>query len=246
MGKNGSREIEFSSTVAVLLSGGLDSVILLGHLLRQSVRVQPLYVRCGLVWEGAEQTAVRKLLSALSCPQLLSLVTLEFPVGDLYGDHWSITGQCVPAGDSPAEAVFLPGRNVCLLVKAGIWCALQGINQLALGVLGTNPFSDAQPRFFSIVEEVVRQSLGKSLRIIAPFGQMTKAEVMELGRDLPLELSFSCIAPEDGLHCGRCNKCAERKEAFALAGLVDRTCYYFAPEHTNGMLPSPSKIRLGE
>ena len=37
---------------------------------------------------------------------------------------------------------------------------------------------------------------------------------MELGRDMPLELTFSCIDPRDGLHCGRCNKCAERQEAF--------------------------------
>jgi 7-cyano-7-deazaguanine synthase len=54
---------------------------------------------------------------------------------------------------------------------------------------------------------------------------MTKRQVMELGRDLPLELTFSCISPVDSLHCGRCNKCAERQAAFRDAGLPDGTRY---------------------
>ena len=41
---------------------------------------------------------------------------------------------------------------------------------------------------------------------------------MALGRGLPLELTFSCISPLRGLHCGHCNKCAERQAAFRDAG----------------------------
>jgi 7-cyano-7-deazaguanine synthase len=48
---------------------------------------------------------------------------------------------------------------------------------------------------------------------------------MALGRDMPLELTFSCLAPVAGLHCGRCNKCAERQAAFRDAGIDDRTEY---------------------
>jgi 7-cyano-7-deazaguanine synthase len=48
---------------------------------------------------------------------------------------------------------------------------------------------------------------------------------MQLGRDMPLELTFSCIDPVDGLHCGRCNKCAERQKAFRSIDLEDPTRY---------------------
>jgi 7-cyano-7-deazaguanine synthase len=48
---------------------------------------------------------------------------------------------------------------------------------------------------------------------------------MELGRDCPLELTFSCIAPVDDLHCGVCNKCAERQTAFRLVNRRDLTRY---------------------
>ena len=54
---------------------------------------------------------------------------------------------------------------------------------------------------------------------------MNKQQVMALGRNLPLELTFSCIAPAGGLHCGRCNKCAERQNAFRDAGITDKTSY---------------------
>jgi 7-cyano-7-deazaguanine synthase len=49
---------------------------------------------------------------------------------------------------------------------------------------------------------------------------------MQRGRFLPLELTFSCMRPLDGRHCGDCNKCAERRKAFRDAGLPDRTPYH--------------------
>ena len=52
-----------------------------------------------------------------------------------------------------------------------------------------------------------------------------KRQVMERGRDDPLELTFSCISPVAGKHCGRCNKCAELQRAFRDIGLEDPTCY---------------------
>ena len=55
--------------------------------------------------------------------------------------------------------------------------------------------------------------------------RITKADVLELGRGLALEHTFSCIDPHDGHHCGRCNKCAERRQAFAALSLEDRTEY---------------------
>jgi 7-cyano-7-deazaguanine synthase len=54
---------------------------------------------------------------------------------------------------------------------------------------------------------------------------MKKAAVMHLGRDLPLQHTFSCMRPMAGLHCGKCNKCAERQRAFADAGMADPTRY---------------------
>jgi 7-cyano-7-deazaguanine synthase len=54
---------------------------------------------------------------------------------------------------------------------------------------------------------------------------LSKKEVMERGRRLPLELTFSCLNPRGKMHCGACNKCAERMAVFTEAGLIDKTRY---------------------
>jgi 7-cyano-7-deazaguanine synthase len=54
---------------------------------------------------------------------------------------------------------------------------------------------------------------------------LTKTDIIRRGRHLPLGLTFSCIAPVSRRHCGRCNKCAERRRAFVAAGIADPTDY---------------------
>ena len=137
------------STIGLLISGGLDSCILLGHLAEQGHRVQPFYIRSQLRWEKEEFLSVQAFLNAVSNDNVTQLIVLDMPLKDLYGQHWSTDGQNVPDADSPDDAVYLPGRNALLIIKASIWCRLNGIDQLALAVLGSNPFSDARLRSFS-------------------------------------------------------------------------------------------------
>jgi 7-cyano-7-deazaguanine synthase len=105
------------------------------------------------------------------------------------------------------------------------WCHLHLVNHLALGALGTNPFPDATVDFFRAYEAVVNRALGGNVRIRLPFAGVTKIEVMRRGLGMPLELTFSCIQPAAGRHCGCCNKCAERRRAFHDAGMSDPTIY---------------------
>ena len=214
-----------NTSIGLLLSGGLDSCILLGHLADQGHRVQPFYIRSQLHWEEEEQRVVRAFLQAVGKENIERLVVLEMPLKDLYGRHWSTDGQGVPDAHTADDAVYLPGRNALLIIKASIWCRLNGISQLALAVLGSNPFGDATADFFDDLESALDRATGQRVRIVRPFAQFDKQQVMRLGRDLPLELTFSCIAPIDGLHCGVCNKCAERQKAFRLINMADPTHY---------------------
>jgi 7-cyano-7-deazaguanine synthase len=213
------------STIGLLLSGGLDSAILLGDLLRKGRQVQPFYVRSHLCWEREELQAVEQFLAAMASRELAELVVLDVPVDDIYQGHWSLTRRAVPAAGTPDDAVYLPGRNVLLLVKATLWCRLHGIDQLALAVLASNPFGDATDAFFADFESVMERATGGRVCILRPLAGLTKRQVMDLGRHFPLELTFSCIAPVDGVHCGRCNKCAERSDAFRQSGVEDPTVY---------------------
>jgi 7-cyano-7-deazaguanine synthase len=230
-----------STSIAVLTSGGLDSAILVADLCGQYARVQPLYVREGLYWEPVELEHLRRFLQAIEKPPhptlspsggegrvreaLGPLVVLEMPVKDVYGEHWSVTGRNVPGADSPDQAVNLPGRNLLLLAKALPWCRLHGVPELALGPLASNPFPDASDEFFVRMEELAAQALEGRVAIRRPYARLHKTEVLARGKGLPLEWTFSCIRPVEGKHCGRCNKCGERKKAFADAGMTDPTEY---------------------
>jgi 7-cyano-7-deazaguanine synthase len=211
---------------AVLTSGGVDSAVLTADLGRQGWEVQPLYIRLGLAWEATEETYLRRFLDSLP-PDLapLPLVVLDLPIADVYGAHWSVSGDDVPDDTTPDSAVYLPGRNLLLLAKSTIWCALHDVEAIALGTLKGNPFADSGPEFLSLFGSLVQLGLDRPLEVTTPFAGFTKAQVLELGRDLSLEHTFSCIAPVAARHCGRCNKCAERRDGFAAAGTEDRTVY---------------------
>ena len=113
--------------VAVLVSGGLDSCVLVAHLAATSRTVYPVYVRQGLIWETVEQHWVKKFLAAVSGPNIGSLREIDLPVTDLYNSHWSTTGESTPDHLSNDREVYLPGRNLMLLAKTSLYCALNEI-----------------------------------------------------------------------------------------------------------------------
>jgi 7-cyano-7-deazaguanine synthase len=221
----GSDDSWQSGPVAVLVSGGPDSAVLVGELARTSPRVVCIYVRCGMFWEDDEERALRRYLDLLAAPAVVGLKVFHLPLGEVYGRHWSTTGEQVPDQDSADAAVFLPGRNLLLLAQAAIWCHLQGVPTLALGLLRGNPFPDSSAAFFAGYEATINQALGSELRVVLPYQQLSKVEVLQRGREFPLGATWSCVRPVRGLHCGRCNKCAERQKAFARAGMADPTEY---------------------
>jgi 7-cyano-7-deazaguanine synthase len=220
------RRSHHDSDVAVLASGGIDSAILCIDLLSEFSRVQPLYVRFGLRWESVELAGLRRFLDAAARPGLLPLQVLEEPITDVYGArHWSTAGPGVPDARSEDDAVYLPGRNLLLGAKAAVWCRLRNIEALAFGCLLGNPFSDSSPEFFLGLENVVTRALGGRLRLLRPFERLGKDEVLRRGAGLPLHHTFSCLCPVGALHCGACNKCAERRRGFRAAGWTDETPY---------------------
>lgn len=212
---------------AVLVSGGLDSAILLAEMVEKQIpKVYPLFIRCGLHWENTELAYLKKFTNAIKSKNLENLVILDVPVGDLYKNHWSLTAQNVPDLNTPDEAVFLPGRNVLLTAKALLWCNLNKVGSLSLGVLESNPFPDATDDFFRNITDTVNQSVLGNVKLIRPYAGMHKTDVLKSGMNYPLEYTFSCIRPINDLHCGKCNKCAERIKGFQQASIKDPTVYH--------------------
>ena len=221
------------STV-VLLSGGLDSAVLLAQE-ADHPPVHPVYVSVGLAWERAEQAMMRRLLLAPVFNGLVPpLAVLEVTMRDVYAStHWAIRGT-PPAYDTPDEDVYLIGRNVVLLSKAAVLATTMKATRLVLGTLANNPFPDATPHFFAAMSRALSLGLDHPIEIATPFVGLHKEDVIRLGDRLsvPLELTLSCMSPIVGtldddvpMHCGLCSKCRERRDAFQAAAVQDLTTY---------------------
>jgi 7-cyano-7-deazaguanine synthase len=213
----------------VLLSGGLDSAVLAAHE-AQRARVHPVYISVGLAWERAELASLEALLAAPAFAGVARLTSVEFTMRDVYAPtHWAITGT-PPAYDTPDEDVYLIGRNLVLLAKAGVVAAARGVGRIAMGPLAGNPFPDARPAFFAAMAEALSLGLDTPMAIDTPFASWEKARVIREGMALgvPFEFTLSCMNPAGGplpRHCGLCSKCRERRDAFNAAGVDDPTDY---------------------
>jgi len=214
---------------AILLSGGLDSAVLLAdETSRSAGPVTPIYIGAGLAWEAAERATIARLLQHLGTrSNVRPLVSLSVDMRDVYeATHWAVTGEA-PAYHTPDEDVYLPGRNIILLSKAAVYCAAANIGRIAIGTLDHNPFPDATPEFRASIAQTLSLGLAHPLRIDAPYAQSSKADVIRTGLALgvPFEATLSCMKPVGTLHCGTCSKCRERHDAFLDAGVADPTTY---------------------
>ena len=89
---------------AVLVSGGLDSAVLLAEAVRAYPAVFPLYVRTGLHWVAVERDYLDRFLAALRSPALHPLTVLDQPVAHGYRAPWIVSGEGVPAEEARRRA----------------------------------------------------------------------------------------------------------------------------------------------
>ena len=205
--------------VAVLVSGGLDSTVLMVDELSHGRRVHPVHLRCGFSWEDAEARTLTRLLAAPPLAgRVPAVVTITVDARDRYpADHWARRGA-PPAFDSPDKDVYLEGRNLLLIPHAALWCRRHGVARLLLGSLAGNPFPDATPAVFAEMTTAISAGLPHPIQVAAPYLTLRKAAVVQRGRALgvPLELTLSCMNPqEDDRPCLACSKCRERRDATA-------------------------------
>jgi 7-cyano-7-deazaguanine synthase len=225
MKKVNKKNFPDNDAVCVLVSGGLDSSVLLCEMANKYGVVYPVYVKSNLLWEKAEIYWLRKFLSFLKKKSIKKLKIITTNVLDIYKEHWSVTGKNVPRETDNDYNVYIPGRNIMLLSKTAVFCRINNIHTIALALLNTNRFPDATKDFFRHIQYTLSKGLNFKFSIITPFSELSKLDVIRFGAHLPLEYTFSCIKPSGICHCGICSKCGERKRAFKELNIKDKTIY---------------------
>lgn len=89
-----------------------------------------------------------------------------------------------------------------------------------------NAYPDCSQTFWNAMNEAIYEGSGKQLKLLAPFIDKNKAQIVETGLKLgvPYELTWSCYEGKEK-PCGRCGTCIDRIRAFEANGVKDPLDY---------------------
>lgn len=219
-----------SGISAVLcFSGGMDSTTLVAH-------YHGLGYELGLLsFDYSQRHGTAELAAAARVAKYYKAdhQVIDLRSVSLVGSALTDPRVEVPDGHYEEESMkvtVVPNRNAIMAnIAIGVASAYKA-DVVALGVHSGDHavYPDCRPEFIRALRQSMRHALkGFHIpRLETPFLGLTKAEIAaEAARiGAPLELSWSCYRGEE-VHCGTCGTCVERREAFALAGLVDPTEY---------------------
>jgi 7-cyano-7-deazaguanine synthase len=127
------------------------------------------------------------------------------------------------------KKTVVPFRNgIMLSIAAGLVACDEEPADLCIAVHAGDHaiYPDCRSAFIATMRQAIVAGTGGLITLSAPFLNYTKADIVIRGRGVraPMELSWSCYKGGEK-HCGVCGTCVERKEAFAIADVVDPTVY---------------------
>jgi 7-cyano-7-deazaguanine synthase len=214
-------------TIAVF-SGGLDSTVLLHHLMdigdqvsaisidygqrhrRELKHARDIAIRLGIEWELADLSSIAPLLAGSS----QTSAAIPVPHG-----HYA---------DATMKQTVVPNRNMLMLAVAGGWAISRRADRVAYGAhTGDHTiYPDCRPEFVAAMRGAFSLADWHVVDLYCPFLAMTKAQIVAMGASLKTDFAstWSCYEGQEQ-HCGKCGTCVERREAFELAGVPDPTHY---------------------
>lgn len=216
------------SKVIVLVSGGLDSVCALYEAAAEYEDV------AGLSFDYGAKHNHREIPFASQHCQLLGvhheIIRLDF-VGQLFRSALLQSGAAIP--DTHYEApemkqTIVPFRNGIFLAAAAGFAESVGAKSVVIAAHAGDHavFPDCRSEFMDAMSRAIALGTDSSVEIIRPFIRLLKAQIVQRGKELGFNLADTWTCYKGGEHhCGTCGTCVERREAFSLAGVVDRTCY---------------------
>jgi 7-cyano-7-deazaguanine synthase len=221
-----------NKVAVVLLSGGLDSMVVAGLAREQGYTVHAITIDYGQRHRHELESA-RAIVRAQAIPRhvVLSLDLRQFGGSALTADI------AVPKGGVSEDipVTYVPARNLVFLSLTVAFAESSGAHDVFIGVnaLDYSGYPDCRPEFIASFAETARLGTregveGRPFAIHAPLQHMTKADIAREAVRLGLDtaLSWSCYDPTpEGLACGQCDSCRLRQKGFAEAGLVDRVAY---------------------
>ncbi len=218
----------------VLVSGGMDSAVVIAMAREQGFAVHALSLNYGQrhTSELAAADRVSRALGAVAHKTVR--VDLRSIGGSALTDEIDVPLDEVSGSDA-IPVTYVPARNTIMLSVALGWAEVVGAADLFCGVnaVDYSGYPDCRPEFIEAFEKLANLATkagveGAGIKVHAPLQFMSKADIVREGLRLGVDFAdtVSCYkADGDGRACGHCDACRWRAEGFAGAGALDPTRY---------------------
>jgi len=219
----------------VLVSGGMDSAVVLAIARDRGFAVHALSVRYGQRHTSELDAADRVARALGAVAHKTVAVDLRSIGGSALTDEAIQVPLDHPAAEDEIPVTYVPARNTIMLSLALGWAEVLGAADIFCGVnaVDYSGYPDCRPEFIEAFERLANLATragveGAGLRVHAPLQHMSKADIVREGLRLGVDFAatVSCYkADPEGRACGHCDACRLRAGGFAAAAVPDPTRY---------------------
>ena len=200
----------------ILLSGGLDSLTILGAFKKE------YNIQLALTFDYGQKSALGEINAAKKISEFYKIehkiITLDW-LKEITNTSL-VANKEIPAENlgtkESAKSVWVPNRNGLFLNIAACYADAQGFTHILFGANKDEgkTFPDNTEDFRAKISEVFEYSTLVKPQVSAPLIKYTKNDIVRLALDkgVPLELVKSCYDSGEK-HCGICESCRHLKKA---------------------------------
>ena len=208
----------------ILLSGGLDSTVMLAEALSQG-RI------CHAITFNYGQKHIVELESARKIASYYQITQQEIAIDPRLFNNSALTNFAIhaPINRTLNEIThsipntYVPARNTLFLAYATAIAEVQQADEIHFGSIANDlhPYPDCRPAYMMAFQNVLNLATKQAVvstppLLVTPFLSLTKKQIVAKGLklDVPLNLTWSCYQPSLSKQpCDKCDACIIRNDA---------------------------------
>jgi 7-cyano-7-deazaguanine synthase len=220
------------SPAIVLVSGGMDSLVVTGIAHEQHEQIALLHIKYGQKTAQKEEECFHKIADHYHVPKnLRKIIDISFlkEIGGSSLTDEKIEVSLFNQNQTGIPSSYVPFRNTHIISIAVSWAEILGAKRIFIGANEEDSpgYPDCRPAYYAAFNVLIRLGTKEGdIKIETPVIDLTKKEIVRRGINLnvPFEFTWSCYA-SGNFACGVCDSCVLRLKGFKENGINDPIKY---------------------
>lgn len=205
----------------VLVSGGMDSVVVAAIAKKENKNLAFLHLNYGQKTKNKERDCFEKIANFYKIPmEQRKVVDMTF-LNQIGGSSLTDNEINVSKFEGDTDVIptsYVPFRNTHIVALAVSWAETIGANKIYIGANEEDSpgYPDCREVYYEAYNKLIALGTKEgNIRVETPVIKLKKAQIINIANELkaPLEMTWSCYEREDAA-CGVCDSCALRLRAF--------------------------------